>query len=73
MLLLFVGGVMNFIWIAGIAAFVLVEKTAPADHWFGRAIGVALVALGWGYAVVAGLSAYQIAPVGDYRNSLFHK
>ncbi|HEY3698873.1 MAG TPA: DUF2182 domain-containing protein [Spongiibacteraceae bacterium] len=35
MTLLFVGGVMNPLWIAGLSAFVLVEKVLP----FGRAIG----------------------------------
>ncbi|HEX6013178.1 MAG TPA: DUF2182 domain-containing protein [Geminicoccaceae bacterium] len=42
MLLLFVGGVMNLAWIAGLAAFVLLEKTVPAGHWLARAAGVAL-------------------------------
>lgn len=46
MLLLFVGGIMNLLWIAGLAAFVLVEKTAPAGHWTARFAGVALAA--WG-------------------------
>ena len=46
MLLLFVGGVMNFAWIAGLALFVLVEKLVPAGHWIGRGAGVLLVA--WG-------------------------
>src|SRR3546814_14388078 len=32
MALLFYGGVMNLYWIAGLALFVLVEKTAPAGH-----------------------------------------
>jgi hypothetical protein len=36
MLLLFVGGVMNVAWIAGIALFVLVEKFVPAGRWIGR-------------------------------------
>ena len=38
--LLFVGGVMNLLWIAAIAAFVLLEKTIPfgeAGGWFGGA------------------------------------
>ena len=48
MLLLFVGGVMNFAWIAGLALFVLVEKLVPAGHWIGRGAGVLLVA--WGAA-----------------------
>jgi predicted metal-binding membrane protein len=50
MLLLFIGGVMNLAWIAGIALFVLVEKLAPAGHWIGRAAGVALVI--WGAATI---------------------
>ncbi|TMH08129.1 MAG: DUF2182 domain-containing protein, partial [Betaproteobacteria bacterium] len=33
MLLLFIGGVMNVAWIAGIAVFVAVEKFVPAGHW----------------------------------------
>jgi predicted metal-binding membrane protein len=53
MLLLFVGGVMNFVWIAGIALFVLVEKLAPAGHWIGKAAGVVFIA--WGGAVLASL------------------
>jgi predicted metal-binding membrane protein len=48
MLLLFVGGIMNTAWIAGIAAFVLIEKIAPAGQWIGRAAGVVLVV--WGAA-----------------------
>ena len=48
MLLLFVGGVMNLAWIAGIALFVLVEKLAPAGHWIGRGTGVLLIL--WGAA-----------------------
>ncbi|MFP6646762.1 MAG: DUF2182 domain-containing protein [Candidatus Latescibacterota bacterium] len=46
MLLLFYGGVMNLIWIAGLAAFVLLEKTIPTGHWLGRASGAFLI--GWG-------------------------
>ncbi|MEP7057534.1 MAG: DUF2182 domain-containing protein [Caldimonas sp.] len=48
--LLFVGGVMNLAWIAGIALFVLVEKLGPAGHWFGRGAGVLLVV--WGGATL---------------------
>jgi predicted metal-binding membrane protein len=46
MALLFFGGVMNLYWIAGLAVFVLLEKTIPLGHWFGRLAGIALVALG---------------------------
>lgn len=50
MLLLFVGGVMNLAWIAGIAIFVLVEKLVPAGHWIGRGAGLLLI--GWGVATL---------------------
>jgi predicted metal-binding membrane protein len=53
MLLLFVGGVMNLGWIAGLALFVLVEKTVPVGHWIGRAAGIGLVL--WGGATLATL------------------
>ncbi|HSV69200.1 MAG TPA: DUF2182 domain-containing protein [Methylibium sp.] len=49
MLLLFVGGVMNLAWIAGIALFVGVEKLGPGGPWVGRIAGTLLVA--WGVAV----------------------
>ena len=42
MALLFVAGVMNLAWVAGIAAFVLVEKAFPGGEWLGRAAGAAL-------------------------------
>jgi predicted metal-binding membrane protein len=44
--LLFVTGVMNLLWVAVIAAFVLVEKVAPAGVLVGRVAGVALIAAG---------------------------
>ena len=44
--LLFVGGVMNLLWIAGIAVFVLMEKVAPAGSLIARASGPLLVAAG---------------------------
>jgi predicted metal-binding membrane protein len=46
MSLLFVLGVMNLLWIAALAGFVLLEKVAPAGHWVSRLTGVLLV--GWG-------------------------
>ncbi len=49
--LLFFGGVMNLYWIAGLALFVLFEKTVPAGHWLGYATGVALLV--WGVGVLA--------------------
>ncbi len=50
MLLLFVGGVMNLAWIAGLALLVLAEKLAPAGHWIGRAAGIVLAV--WGAATL---------------------
>jgi predicted metal-binding membrane protein len=50
MALLFVGGAMNLAWIAGIAAFVLVEKFVPAGHWVSRGAGALLIA--WGLATL---------------------
>jgi predicted metal-binding membrane protein len=49
--LLFFGGVMNLYWIAGLALFVLFEKTGPAGHWIGYATGVALLI--WGAGMLA--------------------
>jgi predicted metal-binding membrane protein len=46
MVLLFVGGVMNLVWIAAIVLLVLVEKMFPAGQWVGRAAGIALII--WG-------------------------
>jgi predicted metal-binding membrane protein len=43
MALLFFGGVMNLYWIAGLAVFVLLEKTLPLGHWVGRLAGVLLI------------------------------
>lgn len=45
MILLFVGGVMNLLWIAAIAALVLAEKLV-ATRWIQRVGGVGLVAAG---------------------------
>ena len=50
MALLFFGGVMNLYWIAGLAVFVLLEKTIPLGHWLSRMAGVALVV--WGGVLV---------------------
>ncbi len=46
MLLLFVGGVMNLLWIALITAFVLLEKISVRGEVGGRAAGVAMVVVG---------------------------
>ena len=52
MALLFVAGVMNLLWVAAIAGFVLIEKVAPGGDRLGRVAGVALA--GWGAWMVAG-------------------
>ena len=46
MLLIFVLGVMNLVWIAALSIFVLLEKVVPKGLWIGRASGVGLVI--WG-------------------------
>ena len=51
MALLFVGGVMNLLWAAAIAAFVLLEKLLPAGEALARAAGV--LASGFGVWMIA--------------------
>lgn len=46
MALLFVGGIMNAVWIAGIAVFVLAEKVVPSGRLLSRTAGLALIATG---------------------------
>jgi len=46
MALLFVGGVMNIVWIAGLTFFVLLEKVVPLGRVISRVSGVGLLA--WG-------------------------
>jgi len=46
MALLFVGGVMNLVWVAVLAAVVLVEKLFPAGVWIARTSGFLLAANG---------------------------
>jgi predicted metal-binding membrane protein len=43
MALLFVGGIMNLIWIAALMLFVLVEKLVPAGAAFGRVSGALMI------------------------------
>lgn len=53
--LLFVGGVMNLLWIAAIAIFVLLEKLAPFGGRIGRAFsGTVAIAAGLAMIVTAG-------------------
>jgi predicted metal-binding membrane protein len=51
MALLFVGGIMNVLWIAVLGIVVLLEKLAPRGPWFARVTGIVL--LGWGAATLA--------------------
>jgi predicted metal-binding membrane protein len=44
--LLFVAGVMNLLWVAAIAAFLLMEKVAPRGERVGRVAGAVLVVAG---------------------------
>jgi predicted metal-binding membrane protein len=46
MALLFVGGVMNVLWIAGIAIIVLMEKAIPAGRAIARIAGAGFLAGG---------------------------
>jgi predicted metal-binding membrane protein len=43
---LFVGGVMNLLWVIGLTVIVAIEKLAPGGPLLGRAAGAALIA--WG-------------------------
>lgn len=46
MALLFVTGIMNLLWVAAIAVFVLVEKVAPRGDLIGRIAGGTLIVVG---------------------------
>jgi predicted metal-binding membrane protein len=46
MALLFVGGVMNVLWIALPALLVLLEKLTPSGRWVARAAGIACLLAG---------------------------
>ncbi|HKT63593.1 DUF2182 domain-containing protein [Burkholderia sp. 22313] len=50
MALLFVGGVMNVVWIVALSLVVLVEKVLPGGERAGRALGVVLIA--WAVATL---------------------
>jgi predicted metal-binding membrane protein len=53
--LLFFGGIMNLFWIAGLAAYILLEKTIPMGHWLARIAGIAAAA--WGVTMLAGAAS----------------
>jgi predicted metal-binding membrane protein len=46
MALLFVGGVMNLVWIAVLTLLVAAEKLLPGGEWIARIAGIAFI--GWG-------------------------
>lgn len=52
MLLLFVLGVMNLVWIAVLAAFVFADKVLPNVRWISGMAGLAFVV--WGVVLVIG-------------------
>ena len=52
MLLLFAGGIMNLVWIAGLAILVLIEKLAPFGAVLTKPIAVLLLLLGGAALVV---------------------
>lgn len=53
MALLFVMGIMNLVWIAALAGFVLLEKASPKGTWISRVSGLGLVA--WGVFLLTGV------------------
>ncbi len=50
MALLFVGGVMNLLWIAGLTLLVAAEKLLPKGDWIARIAGVGMIV--WGTALL---------------------
>ena len=59
MTLLFVGGLMNLVWVAALALLVLMEKSLPWGSRMSRVTGAALVA--WGALTLAG-AYYPLSP-----------
>jgi len=51
MALLFVGGVMNVVWIAIITLFVLLEKILPIGDVGGKGMGIIMIAVGLTFAI----------------------
>jgi len=57
MLLMFAGGVMNLLWMAGLTAYMLAEKLVPRARTFARSAGTVLIAAGAALAMTAVVSA----------------
>ena len=55
--LLFVGGIMNLYWIAGLALYALAEKVLPGGERVARGAGAVLVASGFALLALAGYRA----------------
>jgi predicted metal-binding membrane protein len=51
MALLFVAGVMNLLWVAIIAGFVLLEKVIPSGEWVSRIAGILMIVWGAGMII----------------------
>jgi len=65
MALLFVGGVMNLLWVAGIAELVLVEKVARVGPYLGQVVGVALAV--WRIGImIAGVTGVSVTISPNY-------
>ena len=52
MAVLFVAGIMNLLWVAAVAAFVLAEKLIPSGELIGRSAGIVLILVGLGLLVL---------------------
>ncbi len=52
MAVLFVAGIMNLLWVAAVAVFVLAEKLVPHGELIGRAAGIVLMIIGLGVLVL---------------------
>ncbi len=52
MAVLFVAGIMNLLWVAAVAAFVLAEKLVPGGELIGRSAGIVLILIGLGVLVL---------------------
>ncbi len=52
MAVLFVAGIMNLLWVAAVAVFVLAEKLVPRGELIGRAAGIVLMIVGLGVLVL---------------------
>jgi len=61
MALLFVGGVMNLLWIAALATLVLAEKVIPFGRLVARIAGVCFVAAGIWLLTPSAMSAFIVA------------